>query len=116
VVQGEECRRRVRASAAQAAAHRDAFSGPKIRAEARARGGLQGSRGAHDEVGLGWDVGGAGETLDATVVAEGDADVVAEVDELKECLEVVVAVRTTTRDMQEQIELRRCGPVRLRAW
>ena len=115
VVQGEERRGRVRAAAAEPATGRDAFAHTQIGAERRARRDLEGASGADHQIGFGRDLRGSGETLDAAVVAESDADGVGEVDELKDRLQVVVAVGAAARDMQKQIELRRRGPRRFRA-
>ena len=54
----------------------------------------------------------ASESLDPAVLAQGDRDGVAQVDQLKERLELVVAIGTATSHVQEEIELRGGRPVR----
>ena len=59
---------------------------------------------------LGIDARGTRAAPDRAVVARRDRHLVAQIDELKASLQLVIAIRPAADDVQKQIELRRRGP------
>src|SRR5690606_38668917 len=70
---------------------------------------LQAPRGAHDQVAVVGHAGHLGVQADLAVLAAPKAQVVAVVEELEQGLQLVIAVRATAEDVQEQVELGRGG-------
>src|SRR5438045_943211 len=103
------------AAAAEASAQGDALVHLEVRPEARAGGALERPGRPHGQVRLARYARRAHRPLDPPVLAHPDRDRVAQVDELKERLQLVVTVRATADDVQKEIEFRGGGPVRLRA-
>src|SRR5207253_3954835 len=99
---------------AQAAAQGDALVHLEVRPEARAGGALERPGRPHGQVRLARYARRAHRPLDLPVLAHTDHDRVAQVDELKERLQLVITVRATADDVQKEIEFRGGGPVRLR--
>src|SRR5258708_3914871 len=113
LVERNERRGRIRAPPAEAPTRGDAFLHREARSEGRAGRALERPRGSHGEIFLGAQRARSDGPLDAPVLAHADPDPVAQVDELKERLQLVIAVGALTRHVQEQIELRARRPVRL---
>src|SRR5262249_25485168 len=91
--------------------HGDPLAHAERRTLRTARGALQSASRSHSQIEL-WiyarrPVG----SLDPPVFAHRHHDRVTEIDELKEGLELMVAVRPTAGDVQEQVDLGGRGPV-----
>src|SRR5262249_44259653 len=77
---------------------------------------LQRERWAEGEIGLGSDTRRTHGPLDLPILAHCNRDRVAQVNELKESLQLVIAVGAPTGDVQEEIELGGRRPVRQRSF
>jgi len=113
LIQGKERGRRIGASPAEAPSLRDALQHPQVRPERRAARSLERACRPHREIGFGGHVRRALAPRDRAVLAHADRDRVGEIDELKERLQLVVAVGAAARDVQKEIQLRRRGPAAL---
>ncbi|GGD11642.1 hypothetical protein GCM10007418_33310 [Halopseudomonas salina] len=96
---------RVRAAAAQAAAHGQGLVEADICAQFAAAGLLKKACSADDQVVLGRDAGQGAVKDKAAVCPEPEMQGVASVHELKDSLQCVVAIWSSPGDVQEQIEL-----------
>src|SRR5437763_17035859 len=115
LVQHEERRGRIRAPAAEARSQGDALANSKAGTEPRAGGVLQSASGPHREIGLGCEVLRALRPLDPPVVPHADLGRVGGIDELKEGLQLVIAVGTPARHMEKEIQLGGRRPARVAA-
>src|SRR5437762_5732361 len=115
LVQHEERRGRIRAPAAEARSQGDALANSKAGTEPRAGGVLQSAGGPHREIGLGCEALRALRPLDPPVVPHADLERVGEIDELKEGLQLVIAVGAPARHMEKEIQLGGRGPARVAA-
>ena len=107
MVQGQERRGGVGAAAADAAPHGQALVQPDVDALRAAGGFLQPARGAHDQVAVVRHPGDFRVQAYLAVLAGFEMQLVAVVEELEQCLQLVIAIVAAAEDMQEQIELGR---------
>ncbi|MDT4826842.1 hypothetical protein FQZ97_601620 [compost metagenome] len=107
VIQAEQGGGRVGAAAADATAHGQALVQPDVGAQGAAGLLLQPARGADDQVAVVGDAGNVAVQADFAVLAQGEVQFVAVVEELEQRLQLVVAVGTAAEDVQEQVELGR---------
>src|SRR5438477_325398 len=115
LVQHEARRGRIRAPVAEARSQGDALANSKAGTEPRAGSVLQSAGGPHREIGLGCEVLRALRPLDPPVVPHADLERVGEIDELKEGLQLVIAVGAPARHMEKEIQLGGRGPARVAA-
>ena len=110
-VQGNQDGSSIRAAAPEAPAQGNPLADIDVRAQLAPAGEIpQSLRGAHDEIGLGRHAGSTAVAQDLPVAARREGNLVAEVDELKRRLQLVVAIRTAPDDVQEQVQLGRRRP------
>src|SRR5579871_1094389 len=81
-----------------------------VDAEARARGLLEGTSCSDAQVVRLGHPGGPGDSPDLPIGAHLERDLIAQINELKHGLQLVVAIRPPSQDVQEQVELRGGGP------
>ena len=108
VVEAEQGGGRIRAAAANAAAHGQAFVQPDIGTQGTTCVLLQQARGTHDQVAVMRHAVDGCMQVYLTVAAQGKSQLIAEVEKLKQGLQLVVTVCAAAKNMQHQVELGRC--------
>ncbi|MCY1417161.1 hypothetical protein D9M71_326880 [compost metagenome] len=91
------------------AAHGQDFFQPDVGAKRAAGKGLQLPRGPHDQIAFVGDVVDFAVQANFAIFAQGERQFVTEVEELKQCLQLVITVGATPENVQHQVELGRCG-------
>ncbi|MNR13157.1 hypothetical protein D3C85_1295490 [compost metagenome] len=109
MVQTEQGGRGIRAAAANSATHGQNLVDPDIDAQLAAGLFLQFFRGLDDQVAVVGDALELGVQANDTVIANGEGDFVAVLEELKHRLQFVITIFTATQNVQHQIEFGRRG-------
>src|ERR1700690_2677466 len=109
MIQSHQTARRIGTAPAHAAADRNSLQQTDVGAERRAGCLFQGTRGAYAQIRLRRQTGYVEHAANLPVRAHLKGDFIAQVDELKTGLQLVIAIAPPPDDVQKSVELRGTG-------